>query len=184
MPIRLNRDSVFKHLDQPNTLLVAGVTLHLTTLPSPSLGYAALAARFAGASPSTLTPGMLREAILTLRDGKLPTPSQAGSAGSFFKNPVISADSYDKLQRKLNKPVPGHVLPTGDVKLSAAWLIDNAGCKTFVAGGARVWQQQPLVLVNADGNATGADIVALENAIRTAVQEQFGISLEPEVIHI
>lgn len=178
------RDSVFKHLDQPNTLLVVGVTLHLTTLPSPSLGYAALASRFAGASPSTLTPGMLREAVISLRDGKLPMPSQAGSAGSFFKNPVISADSYDKLQRKLNKPVPGHVLPTGDVKLSAAWLIDNAGCKTFVAGGARVWQRQPLVLVNADGNATGADIVALENAIRTAVQEQFGISLEPEVIHI
>lgn len=178
------RDSIFKHLPHPGAMLVTAVTLKLTTRTSPNLGYTALAAAFNGKETASLTPQMLRQAVIALRDGKLPSPATAGSAGSFFKNPVVSSHTYEELTRRLNKPVPGHVLPTRDVKLSAAWLIDNAGCKRFKCGGAGVWPSQPLVLVNATGQATGADVVALENAIRNAVRERFGIDLEPEVIHI
>ena len=177
------RDSVFKHLPT-GKLIVTDVTMHLSSSPHPRLDYAALATKFGHMGPATLTPVMLREAVISLRDGKLPSPALTGSAGSFFKNPVVSRDFHTEMQTRLNRNVPGHVLPSGEVKLSAAWLIDNAGCKSFKCGAAGVWQSQPLVLVNTDGTATGHDVVELENRIRHAVMEQFGIDLLPEVIHI
>lgn len=88
------------------------------------------------------------------------------------------------MQSESNIPVPGHELASGEVKLSAAWLIDHAGCKSFTSGGAAVWQSQPLVIVNATGNATGADVTALESRIIMAVAQRFGVTLNPEVIHI
>ena len=127
---------------------------------------------------------MLRDAVLNLRDGKLPSPTLTGSAGSFFKNPVVSAEFHSEMQKRMNRNIPGHDLHSGEVKLSAAWLIDNAGCKSFKCGAAGVWQSQPLVLVNTDGTATGHDVVELENKIRHAVMEKFGVDLIPEVIHI
>lgn len=178
------RDSVFKHLKNPGSLVVTEVTMQLWTTPHPRLGYAALASAFGNHNPAELTPMMLRDAVLDLRNGKLPTPAITGSAGSFFKNPVVSAEFHAAMQTRLNRNIPGHVLPTGEVKLSAAWLIDNAGCKSFRCGAAGVWQSQPLVLVNTDGTATGHDVVELENKIRHAVMEKFGIDLTPEVIHV
>ena len=68
--------------------------------------------------------------------------------------------------------------------LSAAWLIDKAGCKPLTRGGAALWPAQPLVIVNATGRATGADVVALEQAVINRVAERFGVTLHPEVIHI
>lgn len=178
------RDSIFKHLPTPGSLIVVEATLRLTTLPSPRLGYAALASRFASADPSTLTPSMLREEVIALRNGKLPSPTLVGSAGSFFKNPVVTASEHRRIEALVNQPVPGHVTPTGEVKLSAAWLIDHAGCKGMTHGGAAVWHLQPLVLVNATGQATGADVVALEEMVRSAVARRFGVELSSEVIHI
>jgi len=175
------RTSIFKHMPR---LIVTEVTLNLTRRPSPVLRYAALNEKFGHMPPTALTPEMMRRAVTELRDAKLPSPSAVGSAGSFFKNPVISAERYTGLQKRINNPVPGHQLPSGEVKLSAAWLIDKAGCKALTAGGAGVWQKQPLVIVNADGNATGADIVALEDAIRRRVKEMFDIDITPEVVHI
>ena len=89
-----------------------------------------------------------------------------------------------RTEKKLNKEIPGHVTPTGEIKLSAAWLIDQAGCKSFTSGGAAVWQRQPLVIVNATGTATGNDVLTLEQRIINAVSEIFGVELTPEVIHI
>lgn len=176
------RDSVFKHL--ANTTIVTSVHLRLSAHPHPRLGYAALAERFSDADPSALTPDMLRTAVMELRGSKLPDPSQTGSAGSFFKNPVVGHDIYEHIALKANKPVPGHVLPNGTVKLSAAWLIDHAGCKGMSHGGAALWPMQPLVIVNATGSATGHDVVALERAVTEAVKSTFGITLDPEVVHI
>ena len=105
-----------------------------------------------------LSPALLRREVLAMRDSKLPDPAKTGSAGSFFKNPVISGSEYNNLRSALNLDIPGHVLSSGDVKLSAAWLIDHAGCKPLTCGGAALWPTQPLVLVNATGNATGADV--------------------------
>lgn len=178
------RDSLFKHLPVAGSLIVVAATLRLSTLPAPRLGYAALAQRFADRDPATLTPAMLREEVIALRNGKLPSPTLVGSAGSFFKNPVVSAEEHQRLQQLVNQPVPGHVTSTGEVKLSAAWLIDRAGCKGMTHGGAAVWHQQPLVLVNATGTATGSDVTTLEEMVRSAVAERFGVELTSEVIHI
>jgi len=177
------RDSVFKHPDGKN-LVVTAVKLRLATNGKPRLGYAALAALFDGADPTSLAPADLRKAVVTLRDAKLPDPAKTGSAGSFFKNPVITSADLEKMQEKTDSIMPAHVLPNGDVKLSAAWLIDHAGCKSLSCGGASVWPNQPLVIANVSGRATGRDVVALEAAIVEAVERRFGVTLLPEVIHI
>lgn len=178
------RDSIFKHTEPAGRFIVLSVTCRLSTITAPRLGYAALATRFGTADPATLTPALLREAVISLRDSKLPNPAVTGSAGSFFKNPVVSASMHRDICLRLNIDIPGHVTPSGEVKLSAAWLIDHAGCKPLAYGGAALWQQQPLVIVNASGNATGHDILELEKAVVRQVMEAFSVELSPEVVHI
>ncbi len=191
------RDSAFKHMEYPCRLIVYAVVLRLAPNGAPNLAYSRLAKALEGRSG--LTPMDVRRAIIALRNQKLPDPAKVGSAGSFFKNPVVSAAEYERIcaryrenmvaedgnaQADADQLVPGHVNASGEVKLSAAWLIDHAGCKSFSVGGAALWPSQPLVIVNADGHATGADVVALEERIRRRVQSVFGIDLQPEVIHI
>lgn len=178
------RDSMFKHSTNTGRLIVTEVTLRLHTNPTPRLGYAALQKQFGDIPAEQLTPTLLRDAVKALRDGKLPDPATTGSAGSFFKNPVVSADLYAEMQKKLNQDIPSHVTPTGEVKLVAAWLIDKAGCKPMRCGGAALWPSQPLVIVNATGHASGHDVVELEENVRRAVADKFGVQLVPEVIHI
>lgn len=178
------RDSMFKHLDGPGSLIVYEAVLELSTRPQPVLSYAALQKAFGDSEPQTLTPEVLRQEVIALRDAKLPSPAQTGSAGSFFKNPVVSSEEFERMQAQSDTPMPGHRLDSGYVKLSAAWLIDKAGCKPLTRGGAALWPAQPLVIVNATGRATGADVVALEQAVINRVAERFGVTLHPEVIHI
>ena len=178
------RDSMFKHLERPGSLIVFEAVIALSTRPRPVLGYASLQKVFGSADPQTLTPGMLRGEVIALRDAKLPSPALTGSAGSFFKNPVVSPEEFQRIQAVADTPVPGHRLDSGEIKLSAAWLIDNAGCKPLTVGGAALWPSQPLVIVNATGHATGADVVALEQAVIRRVADRFGVTLHPEVIHI
>ena len=176
------RDSMFKHLDGPGSLIVYEAVLELSTRPQPVLSYAALQKAFGDSEPQT--PEVLRQEVIALRDAKLPSPAQTGSAGSFFKNPVVSSEEFERMQAQSDTPMPGHRLDSGYVKLSAAWLIDKAGCKPLTRGGAALWPAQPLVIVNATGRATGADVVALEQAVINRVAERFGVTLHPEVIHI
>lgn len=178
------RDSVFKRPEVSGRLIVTSVTLLLSASPAPKLGYAPLAERFAGIPTEAITPVMLRDTVIALRQSKLPDPAQTGSAGSFFKNPVVGKEIFDDIAARAGGCVPGHPAESGKIKLSAAWLIDNAGCKGLTRGGAAVWERQPLVIVNATGNATGHDVVALEEAVRKKVSDRFGIDLQPEVIHI
>lgn len=201
------RDSIFKHQPNDKKLIVCKVNLRLTIKPNPRLGYQglrnALIKEFNLLDETahndtrliqrlqTSSPTIIRETVIKLRDSKLPNPENTGSAGSFFKNPVINNKDYQQLLSRWakmadndNTIVPGHELPDNQIKLSAAWLIDNAGCKPLTIGGAALWQTQPLVLVNATGNATGEDVVNLEHAIIKRVETTFGISLCPEVIHI
>lgn len=178
------RDSAFKHSPLAGHTIVLGATIALSRTPRPRLNYAGLASRVNDIPMEQLTPSLLRREVLALRDSKLPDPAETGSAGSFFKNPVISGAEYDSLRSRLNIDLPGHVLNSGDVKLSAAWLIDHAGCKQLTCGGAALWPSQPLVLVNATGKATGADVTGLENLVIRQVHEKFGIRLSAEVVHI
>ena len=108
---------------------------------------------------------ILRRVIIDIRQSKLPDPKVLGNAGSFFMNPIVPRRQFESLQR---------------VKIPAAWMIDRCGWKGKALGPAAVHGRQALVLVNS-GGATGADIVALSDAVRASVREKFGIDIHPEV---
>ena len=108
-----------------------------------------------------------------------------GIAGSFFKNPVVSPLDFARVADAADgSPVPHFILDDGFVKIPAAWLIDQCGFKGEREGGAAVYEKQPLVLVNATGDATPEDVLELERRIVAGVHQRFGISLTPEVEHI
>jgi UDP-N-acetylmuramate dehydrogenase len=125
-----------------------------------------------------ITPELVSKMVCEIRSSKLPSPSKLGNAGSFFWNPVISAEEFSTLQKNFPKIV---AYPNGDkVKLAAAWLIEQAGWKGYRDGDVGVHQDHALVLVNY-GLGTGEQLVTLSEQIQTSVQEKFGIYLTPEV---
>ena len=140
-----------------------------------------------------LTAQDVRNKVIELRRSKLPEPSQLGNAGSFFLNPIISADHYNDLRRQYpdipHYPVTDNAqcsmlnVQCSRLKVPAAWLIEKAGWKGKSLGRAGVYHNQPLVLVNL-GGATPDEIVALAAAIMEDVQHKFGITLKPEVIYL
>ncbi len=139
---------------------------------------------------SRLTPALIRRVIIKIRKEKLPEPSVMGSAGSFFKNPVISAEHFARIEAaamaELGQEckVPHYDLPDGTVKVPAAWLIEQCGWKGRRSGGAAVYDKQPLVIVNYTGDAYPEEIVGLERRIIASVKSKFDIDLHPEVEHI
>ena len=113
-----------------------------------------------------------------------------GSAGSFFKNPVISAEHFAKIEAAAKAEqgadckVPHYDLPDGTVKVPAAWMIEQCGWKGRRSGGAAVYDKQPLVIVNYTGDAYPEEIIGLERRIIDSVKHKFGVELHPEVDHI
>ena len=140
-------------------------------------------------TPSSLTPLFIRETIIEIRRTKLPDPEEIGSAGSFFCNPVIEREHFERivaLAKEENGPeyeVP-HYDVGEKVKVPAAWMIDQCGFKGKRLGGAQVYPKQPLVIVNATGEATPDEIVTLEQRIIGTIKEKYGIELHPEVEHV
>ena len=132
---------------------------------------------------------MIRETVIGIREQKLPDPKVMGSAGSFFCNPVVERAHFERivaLSREENGPeyeVP-HYDVGEKVKIPAAWMIDQCGFKGAREGGAQVYPRQPLVIVNATGEATPEEIIALERRVIGAVREKYGIELHPEVEHV
>lgn len=157
--------------------VILSATLRLNGADTPAdLDYGNLRATMGNEDP---TPQAVRRAVLAIRDSKLPSPARVGSAGSFFRNPEV-----DPALIAGHDDMPRFPLPSGLVKVPAAWLIDRCGLKGRTIGGAQVWPSQPLVIANADGHASAADILALENLIIQTVKERFAIDLTPEVEHI
>ena len=117
--------------------------------------------------------------ICAVRQSKLPDPKQFGNAGSFFKNPVVSAQQFERLQQEY-ATIPHFPQADGSIKLAAGWLIDQCNLKGYQIGGAAVHQQQALVLIN-KGNATASDVVELAHHIYHLVALRFDIQLQPEV---
>ncbi len=178
------RTSLFKTEGIKGRYIVTKVRFMLSSKPQPRLQYANLSS-IVDADSSDISPMDVRDAVLSMRDTKLPNPAVTGSAGSFFKNPVISADDFNRLVLvNPDKEIPRYVTSEGMVKVPAAWLIDQCGLKGATIGGAAVWHKQPLVIVNATGDATSADVLQLEAMIIEKVKERFGITLSPEVEHI
>ena len=118
-------------------------------------------------------------AVIAIRQSKLPDPKELGNSGSFFKNPIVSNEIYEKA-KALHPEMPHYVVSETHVKVPAGWLIEQAGFKGKRFGDAGVHKNQALVLVNY-GTATGAEIVALSKNIQQTILEQFGIAIEAEV---
>jgi len=170
------RDSIFKH-PEGRHWLVWSVTYRLQREPLVNLTYEPLKKYFSDNPSPTLHA--IREAVIAIRRSKLPDPDDTGSAGSFFKNPVIPVSQAEDLK----KEYPGLPVFTQDnqtVKVSAGWLIEQCGWKGFREGPVGVYPAQALVLVNY-GGATAAQVIDLSERIRTSVAERFGINLENEV---
>ena len=170
------RNSRFKSADT-GKYLITGIRLRLQREFVPKLAYKGLSEELLTMGISEPTARQVSEAVIRIRQRKLPDPTVIGNAGSFFKNPVVSRTTADLLVKE-NIGLP--VYPAGDeAKLSAAWLIEKSGWKGRSSGRAAVSEQHALVLIN-KGNATGREILALADAIRVSVRDRFGIELQPE----
>jgi UDP-N-acetylmuramate dehydrogenase len=173
------RDSVFKqHLAGKS--LITRVRLRLPRPWRPVLGYLDLERKVAETGISNPDPRTLCDWVCAIRRAKLPDPAVLGNAGSFFKNPVVSAEQCRDIIGR-DPEVVHYPLPDGSVKLAAGWLIDACGWKGKTVGGAGVHDRQALVLVNR-GGATGGEVVTLARAIQESVYGRFGIRLEPEPV--
>jgi UDP-N-acetylmuramate dehydrogenase len=173
------RDSVFKqHLAGKSVIL--RVRFRLPRPWAPVLGYLELERRIAETGNTAPDARTIFDWVCAIRSAKLPDPARIGNAGSFFKNPVVTADQCrDIIGRDPN--VVHYPMPDGSFKLAAGWLIDACGWKGKTVGNAGVYEKQALVLVNR-GGATGAEVVTLARAIQESVYGRFGIRLEAEPV--
>ena len=189
------RDSVFKAPEIKGRYIVTHVVFALSRTPQPKLEYGNLKAVLEGLPEGSLTPVQIRKAIIKIRKEKLPEPSVMGSAGSFFKNPVISVEHFERIvaaakaEYGQDYEVPHYIVECHGVtetmiKVPAAWMIEQCGWKGKRSGGAAVWEKQPLVIVNYTGEAYPEEIVGLEKRIIASVKTKFDVELHPEVEHI
>lgn len=121
----------------------------------------------------------ISDAVIAIRRSKLPDPKEIGNSGSFFKNPIISSEHFEKLE-KAYPQIPSYKISEEVIKVPAGWLIDQAGFKGYRNGDAGVHKNQALVLVNY-GEATGKEILSLAQQIQDAIRDKFQIDLEAEV---
>lgn len=176
------RQSKFKQ-EWKNRYLITHVTYRLSTDFLPHLDYGnireALRQAHGADDVSALTAQQLRDAIIGIRQAKLPNPKVMGNAGSFFMNPIVSRERYEQLAAQY-PGMPHYEVDKDHVKIPAGWMIDQCGWKGKSLGRAGVHDKQALVLVNL-GGATGDEIVRLCQAIQKDVEAKFGIDIHPEV---
>lgn len=176
------RTSVFKE-EAKGRYIVTSVLFRLTRIFSPKLDYGNI--RAALQDCKAINPSDVRKVIVGIRDAKLPDPSRTGSAGSFFKNPVVSQEDFERIVSVAGEGVEvPHFQVDDKVKVPAAWMIEQCGFKGMSYGGAAVYEKQPLVLVNLSGDASPEEILALEEKVIEGVRSKFGVELHPEVEHI
>jgi len=173
------RHSVFKeHLAGKS--VITRVRFRLPRPWRPVLGYLELERKMAETGVAQPDARTIFDWVCAIRRAKLPDPAAIGNAGSFFKNPVVSAEQCrDIIDR--DPEIVHYPLPDGTVKLAAGWLIDACGWKGKTVGRAGVYERQALVLVNR-GGAHGSEVVTLARAIQESVYGRFGIRLEPEPV--
>lgn len=174
------RDSIFKN-EAKGRYFITDVTLRLSKKHIPRTDYGAISAQLEGMNINEPDVQDVQDAVIAIRQSKLPDPKQIGNAGSFFKNPIISTDEFQVLQEQY-PDMPNYPQSNG-IKIPAGWLIEQCGWKGKRVGNAGVHDKQALVLVNY-GNATGQEIKELAEAIMASVHNTFGIQLVPEVTMI
>ena len=173
------RDSIFKNRLK-GQYIVTAVVYRLSAVPVAHLDYGPLVQL--RAREGVPTAQEIRDAVIAIRQSKLPEPEELGSAGSFFKNPVVPVEVYRQLAA-VYTDVPHYIVSEEQVKIPAAWLIEQCGWKGKRHGGAAVYEKQPLILVNAN-HATPTEIMKLASLIEHSVKEKFKIQLHPEVNYI
>jgi len=170
------RDSLFKR--NPGRWLILRVRFALNRTLQAHLDYGPVRQRLAEQGVTAPTAQAISDAICSIRREKLPDPAELGNAGSFFKNPVVSAELVERI-RAQHPGVVAYPQADGQVKLAAGWLIEQAGWKGHREGDAGVHRLQSLVLVNY-GQASGAQMHALARRIQADILERFGVELEME----
>jgi len=170
------RSSIFKK-EEKGKFLVTRVYFRLATHGTPFLNYGALKEEVEKLGGPSLKN--IREAVIKIRQSKLPDPAVTGNAGSFFKNPVTENSHAEELKSRF-PGMPAYPECPGYTKLAAGWMIEQCGWKGYRQGDAGVHEKQALVLVN-HGNAGGREIYNLSEMIKISVEKKFGISLEREV---
>ena len=170
------RDSVFKR--RPGRYLILRVRFALRRQAPLHLEYGPIRQRLAEQGIVEPTAVDVSRAVCAIRSEKLPDPQMLGNAGSFFKNPLVPAETAQAL-REAYPDLVSYPQDDGLVKLAAGWLIERAGWKGFRDGDAGVHRLQALVLVNY-GQATGEQLLQLARRIQADLLERFGVSLEIE----
>ena len=172
------RESVFKRALKGQYIIVS-VTYCLQKNPRINTSYGAIQTEIQSMNAPELTVDLVSQAVMNIRRSKLPDPKVLGNAGSFFKNPVVSKELFEKLQEQFPS-IPHYPQENGSEKLAAGWLIETAGWKGKRVGNCGVHEKQALVLVNY-GGATGSEIFNLSTSIIEDVHSKFQIELEREV---
>ncbi|MEI7429926.1 MAG: UDP-N-acetylmuramate dehydrogenase, partial [Betaproteobacteria bacterium] len=178
------RDSLFKqqgwHLNA--RFVITEVTFRLPKVWQPLIRYADIPAELKARGVVEPTARQMAEAIVAIRQRKLPDPRQLPNAGSFFHNPVIDAATAQRLSAAY-PGLPCYPQPDGRMKIAAGWLIEQSGWKGKRLGTVGMYENQALILVN-HGGATGGDVAQLMRAVQQDVREKFAVGLTPEPIFL
>ncbi|GIJ92983.1 UDP-N-acetylenolpyruvoylglucosamine reductase [Capnocytophaga stomatis] len=173
------RESIFKNEEKGN-YIITSITFKLTKRNHfLNIKYGDIQKVMTEKGIANPTPKDVSQAVIFIRQSKLPDPKQIGNSGSFFKNPIIEKTKFEALQKQFPQ-MPFYSVDDNYTKVPAGWLIDTCGLKGYRKGDAGVHEKQALVLVNY-GNATGLEILQVAHFVKNTVKEKFDIDLEFEV---
>ncbi|NVK53721.1 MAG: UDP-N-acetylmuramate dehydrogenase [Flavobacteriaceae bacterium] len=173
------RNSIFKN-EAKGKYIINSVSFKLTTNKHKlNTSYGAIETALDKKNSTNLTIQDISDAVIAIRQSKLPDPKEIGNSGSFFKNPVISVSQFIALQKEYSS-IPSYKISDTEIKVPAGWLVEQCGFKGKRYGNCGVHEKQALVLVNY-GNASGKEIYELAQTIQESVVKKFGIQLEIEV---
>jgi UDP-N-acetylmuramate dehydrogenase len=172
------RDSAFKS-KWKNQFVITKILFRFSKIPIYKTSYGAIETELIKMGVTEPSIQSISDAIIKIRSSKLPDPAIIGNAGSFFKNPSISREQFEKIKSK-HADLTGYPNNNGSIKIAAGWLIEKAGWKGYREGDAGCHALQALVLINY-GNATGSEIFILSQKIIESIHQDFDILLEREV---
>ena len=172
------RESIFKRKNK-GQYIITKVALRLTKKHQLNTSYGSIEQELETLSITDPTIKDVSNAVIKIRESKLPDPKKIGNSGSFFKNPIIDNASFEAIKAKFPK-IASYPAGKGKMKIAAGWLIDQAGWKGRTMGNYGVHKNQALVLVNY-GGSSGSDIYNLSEEIIQSIKETYGIDLEREV---
>ena len=173
------RESIFKN-EAKNQYVITSVVFKLTKINHKiNTSYGDISSELAKNNITIPTLKDISNAVIAIRQSKLPDPKELGNSGSFFKNPILLKSDFEKIQQQFPEIKYFDISKT-EVKVPAGWLIEKAGFKGKRFGDAGIHKNQALVLVNY-GNATGQEILNVSKDIQETIFKKFGIHIEAEV---